>query len=96
MFIRGNAYLRVAGVPKRWGPLVWGNNVYDVMTSPGVIKTVPAKRLDEALGLDPGAAQNDVQHCRQTAQRLYREGRHEDWVEYSTTIVVPGDSLTEY
>lgn len=96
MFIKGNAYLRVVRVPKRWGLLVWGNNVYNVMTSPGVVKTVPAKRLDEALGLDPGAAQNDVQECRRTAQRLFREGRHEDWVEYSTTIVVPGDSLTEY
>ena len=96
MFIKGNAYLRLVRVPKRRGLLVWGNHVYDVMTSPGVVTTVPAKRLNDALGLDPSGPQNDVQHCRRTATRLYREGRHQDWVEYSTTIVVPGDSLTEY
>lgn len=70
--------------------------IYEVMTIPGVVKTVPAKQLGEALGMDPGEPKNDLQGYRRTAQRLFREGRDGDWVEYSTAIVVPGESLTSF
>lgn len=96
MFIRKNSYLRLVRVPERHGIFVRGDNVYEVMTGPGVIKTVPAKKLAEALGLDPSEPRNDLQECRRTARRLFRDGRHGDWVEYSTAIVVPGESLTAY
>ncbi|MBP3042942.1 hypothetical protein KKR91_07985 [Arthrobacter jiangjiafuii] len=96
MFIKNNSYLRLVRVPERHGIFVRGDNVYEVMTSPGVVKTVPAKQLGEALGLAPREPRNDLQECRRTAQRLFREGKHEDWVEYSTAIVVPGESLTAY
>ena len=70
--------------------------MYEVMTSPGVVETVPAKRLDKALGLDPKGAQNDLQECQRIADRLYKEGKHEDWVEYSTGFVIPSSELAEY
>ncbi len=96
MFVRGKKYVRQVRVPERRGLLVWGDYVYEVMTSPGVVETVSAKRLDKALGLDPKGAQNDQQECQRIADRLYKEGKHEDWVEYSTGFVIPSSELAEY
>lgn len=96
MFVRGKKYVRQVRVPERRGLLVWGDYVYEVMTSPGLVETVPAKRLDKALGLDPKGAQNDLQECQRIADRLYKEGKHDDWVEYSTGFVIPSSELAEY
>lgn len=67
--------------------------MYEVMTNPGDSRVVPARQLAEAIGLDPRGPWNDLQECQRVADRLFREGRRTDWVEYSTTIVVPGASL---
>jgi hypothetical protein len=49
--------------------------------------------LAETIGLDPDGPWNDLQECQRTADRLFGEGRNEDWVEYSTAVVVPGEVL---
>jgi hypothetical protein len=93
MFIKGNSYLRLVGVPVRKGMFVWGDHMYEVMTSPGASRVVPAQQLAETIGLDPHGPWNDLQECQRTADRLFGEGRNEDWVEYSTAVVVPGEVL---
>ena len=93
MFIKGNAYLPLIAVPVRKGLFVRGDHVYEVMTNPRNSHVVPAKQLAEAIGLDPRGPWNDLQECQRAADRLFREGRYEDWAEYSTAIVVPGASL---
>jgi hypothetical protein len=93
VFIKGNSYLRLVGVPVRKGLFVRGDHIYEVMTTPGSSRVVPAQQLAEAIGLDPHGPWNDLQECQRTADRLFREGRNEDWVEYSTAVVVPGEAL---
>lgn len=67
--------------------------MYEVMTAPGASRVVPAQQLPEAIGLDPHSPWNDLREYQRTADRLFREGRNEDWVGYSTAIVVPGEAL---
>lgn len=93
MFIQGNSYLRLVAVPVRKGLFVRGDHMYEVMTNPRKSRVVQAKQLAEVIGLDPRGPWNDLQECQRTADRLFREGRNEDWVEYSSGIVVPGASL---
>ena len=55
------------------------------------------RHTSEAMGrgyrLGPHGPWNDLQECQRTADRLFGEGRNEDWVEYSTAVVVPGEVL---
>lgn len=67
--------------------------MYEVMTRPGVSRVVTAQQLAEVVGLDPRGPWTDLQESQRTADRLFREGRDEEWVEYSTAIVVSGESL---
>ena len=91
MFVKGNSYVRLIGVPERKGLFAKGHNVYEVMTVPGVIEVVPAEQLAGALGLDPSGPWVDLQECQRTAKRLYVQGASQFWVEYPTAIVVDGD-----
>jgi hypothetical protein len=92
MYIEGNTYLRLIAVPVRKGLLIRGHHMYEVMTKPGPPSVVSAKELAGAVGVGRSGPWNDLQECQRTADRLYREGRHGDWVEYPTSIIVPAGS----
>jgi hypothetical protein len=93
MFVEGNVYLRLIGVPVRRGLFVKGHHVYEVMTRPGECRVVRSQQLAEAIGLNARGPWNDLQESQRTADRLFREGLRGEWVEYSTAIVVSGESL---
>ncbi|MDR6986382.1 hypothetical protein J2Y66_000852 [Paenarthrobacter nitroguajacolicus] len=94
MYIEGNIYLRLVAVPVRKGLLLRGDHMYEVLTYPGHPRVVSAKELAGAVGVDPRGPWNDLQECQRVADRLYREGRKGEWVEYHTAIIVP-DSPAE-
>jgi len=88
MNIDGNTYLRLVAVPDRKGLFVRGDHMYEVMKDLGRPSVVSAKELAGVVGVDPRGPWNDLQECQRTADRLYREGRHGDWVEYPTALIV--------
>lgn len=93
MFANGYAYFRQVEAPVRKGLLVRGHTMYEVMTEPGATRRVGWKQLGEALGHGPQSSRRDMQECQAAADRLFREGRSDDWVHYSSAQVVPGESL---
>lgn len=92
-FASGDAYFRRVEAPGRKGLFMRGRAMFEVMTAPGVTRLVTAGALGEALGYGPQRSRKDFQECQSVADRLFREGRRDAWVHYSSAQVVPGESL---
>jgi hypothetical protein len=93
MFLKGESYVRLVSVPKRLGPFVRGSLFYEVMTEPGVTRFVPLKYLGGVVGYDPRGSRRDMEECLTSADRLFKEVRRGEWVEFSTGLIVSGESL---
>lgn len=93
MFIKGRSYVRLVSVPIRWGPFTFGTSIYEVMTEPGVTRFVALKYLGGVVRYDPRGDQRDMEKCLMVTDQLLKEDRTGDWVEFSTGIVVRGESL---
>jgi hypothetical protein len=93
MFSEGNIYLRQIAGMKRWGLLVRGVAMYEVMTGPGVTRFVTPKYLGGAVGHDPRGSRRDMQEAQATTRCRFDEGRRGEWVHYSTAGIVAGESL---
>jgi hypothetical protein len=96
MFLKGESYVRLVSVPKRLGPFVRGSLFYEVMTEPGVTRFVPLKYLGGVVGYDPRGSRRDMEECLTSADRLFKEGRRGEWVEFSTGLIVSGESLKSH
>lgn len=94
MFANGGTYFRLIETPvrKMWFSLE-GTFTYEVATAPGVTRLVTLDQLGQAVGYGPQDSPKDWQECRMVADRLFREGRTDDWVHYSSSYVVPDDAL---
>jgi hypothetical protein len=94
MFANGGTYFRLIETPvrNRWFSLK-GTFTYEVATAPGVTRLVTLDQLDQAVGYGPQDSRKDWQECRMVADRLFREGRRDHWVHYSSSYVVPDDAL---
>jgi hypothetical protein len=93
MFAHGYTYFRQVEAPVRKGMFMRGRAMFEVMTAPGVTRLVALGELGEALGYGPQCSRRDFQECQFTADRLFREGRSDAWVHYSSAQVVPDESL---
>jgi hypothetical protein len=91
---RESTYFRLVEAPIRKG---WfsrkGTFTYEVMTAPGVTRFVGLDQLGEAVGYGPQHSRKDWQECQMVADRLFREGRKDDWVHYPSSYVVPDETL---
>ncbi len=96
MFTRGGTYFRLIGTPvrNRWFSLK-GTFTYEVATAPGVTRLVTLDQLGQAVGYGPQDSRKDWQECRMVADRLFKEGRGDHWVHYSSSYVVADDALRE-
>ena len=94
MFGNGGTYFRLIETPvrKRWFSLK-GTFTYEVATAPGVTRLVTLDQLGQAVGYGPQDSRKDWQECQMVADRLFREGRRDDWVHYSSSFVVPDETL---
>jgi hypothetical protein len=94
MWDRDSAYFRkvTASVRKGWFSST-GSTTYEVMTAPGVTRIVGVDQLAEAVGYGASHSRKDWHECQMVADRLYREGRKDDWVHYSSSYIVPDESL---
>lgn len=94
MFANASTYFRLIEVPVRKG---WfsrkGTFTYQVATKPGATRLVTLDQLGEAMGYGPQDSQKDWRECQIVADRLFREGRTDDWVHYSSSYVVPDEKL---
>lgn len=94
MFANGSMYFRKVTTPVRKG---WfsstGSTTYEVMTAPGVTRIVGRDQLGEAVGYGPEHSSKDWHECQMVADRLFKEGRKDDWVHYSSSYIVPDESL---
>ena len=93
MFAHGYTYVRLVEVPTGKWPLRRGRTMYEVMTAPGVTRLVDSALLGGAVGYDPRGTRRDMQECQMTARRLFEEGRTDDWVHFSSSQVIPGETL---
>lgn len=89
-----STYFRLVEVPVRKG---WfsrtGSTTYEVMTAPHFTTLVTLDKLAEAVDYNPMRSRKDFQECKMIADRLFREGRTDDWVHYSSSYVVPDKAL---
>jgi hypothetical protein len=94
MWDRESAYFRkvTAPVRKNWFSST-GASTYEVMTAPGITRFVGLDQLAEAVGYGPEHSRKDWHECQMVAERLFREGRSDEWVHYSSSCVVPGERL---
>lgn len=93
MFAHGYTYFRQVEAPVRKGLFMRGRAMFEVMTAPGVTRLVDLGELGEALGYGPQCSRRDLHECQFTADRLFRVGRSDAWVHYSSAQVIPGESL---
>jgi len=97
MFGDGSTYFRLVEAPVRTG---WfsrkGTYTYEVATGPGATRRVTRNELGDAVGYGPGRSRKDWQECQMIADRLFREGRQDHWVHYSSSWVVPNEALRRY
>ncbi|WP_354157620.1 hypothetical protein [Arthrobacter sp. UYCu512] len=93
MFAHGYTYLRLVEVPTGKWPCLRGHTMYEVMTAPGLTRQVNSTLLGGAVGYDPRGTRRDMQECQMTARRLFDEGRTDDWVHFSSSQVIPGETL---
>ncbi|WP_346959222.1 hypothetical protein [uncultured Arthrobacter sp.] len=94
MFANEGTYFRLIEIPvrKSWLSLK-GTITYEVATAPGVTRLVTLDQLGQAVGYGPQDSRKDWQECQMVADRLFREGRRDDWVHYSSSYVVPDETL---
>ena len=94
MFANGGTYFRLIETPvrNRWFSIK-GTFTYEVATAPGVTRLVTLDQLGQAVGYGPQNSRKDWQECRMVADRLFREGRRDHWVHYSSSYVVPDEAL---
>lgn len=95
MFGNEDAYFRQIEAPVRKGLFMRGCFMFEVMTAPGVTRLVTLGELGETLGYGPQRSRKDFQECQFTAARLFREGRSDAWVHYSSAQVVLNESLRD-
>jgi hypothetical protein len=93
MFAHGYTYLRLVEVPTGKWAFRRGHTMYEVMTAPGLTRLVDSTLLGGAVGYDPSGTRRDMQECQMTARRLFDEGRTDDWVHFSSSQVIPGETL---
>ncbi|MET1089590.1 MAG: hypothetical protein ABWY04_21145 [Arthrobacter sp.] len=93
MFAHGYTYLRLVEVPTGKWPFRRGHTMYEVMTAPGLTRLVNSTLLGGAVGYDPRGTRRDMHECQMTARRLFDEGRIDDWVHFSSSQVIPGETL---
>ncbi|MBT2550977.1 hypothetical protein [Arthrobacter sp. ISL-65] len=93
MSANGDTYFRQVEAPVRKGLFMRGRAMFEVMTAPGVTRLVTGGELGKALGYGPQRSRRDLQECQAAADRLFRAGRSDDWVHYSSAQVVSGESL---
>lgn len=93
MFAHDYKYFRQVEAPLRKGLFSRGRAMYEVMTAPGVTRLVTLNDLGEAVGYSSQNSNKDFQECKMAAHRLYKEGRIDHWVHYSSAQVIPGESL---
>ena len=66
-----------------------GHAMFEVMTAPGMTRLATLGELGEALGYGHQGSRRDLPECQAGADRLFRAGRSDDWVPYSSAQVVP-------
>ncbi len=97
MFANGSTYFRLIENPVRKGWFSFkGTFTYEVATAPGVTRLVTLDQLGDAVGYGPQSFRKDWQECKLVADRLFREGRRDDWVQYSSSYVFPDETLREH
>ncbi|PZE67044.1 hypothetical protein [Curtobacterium sp. MCBD17_021] len=62
--------------------LTSGVATWEVSSGAGASAVVETAGLRDALGIAPGGARNDEQHCRSRAIELFESGDREHWVQY--------------
>ena len=93
MFSHEYTYLRLVEVPTGKWPFRRGHPIYQVMTAPGVTSLVDSTLLGGAVGYDPRGPRRDMQECQMTARRPFNAGRTDEWVHFSSSQVIPGETL---
>ncbi|WP_104110566.1 hypothetical protein [Arthrobacter sp. N199823] len=94
IFANGGTYFRLIETlaHNRWFSLK-GTSTYEVATGPGVTRLVTLDQLGQAVGYGLQDSRKDWQECRMVADRLFREGRRDHWVHYSSSYVIRDDAL---
>lgn len=96
LFANGYTYFRQVEAPVRKGLFrISGSVIYEVMTAPGVTSLVQAKYLGGTVGYDPRGSRRDLQECQSQAHKLIAEGRHDEWVHFSSSQIFHADLLRD-
>lgn len=93
LFEHGYTYVRQIEAPVGRWPFRTGHSIYEVMTEPGVTTTVDRELLGGVVGYDPRGSRKDMEECMMKVHQLFQEGRSDEWVHFSSSQVLQGETL---